>query len=80
MITSSNLVGIWIGKSATFVLLKNAIDVRRRTSIQIDTVDAVGDQPAARERRKRIGTADRHWNGPPDRHPKGTPLIDEFWR
>jgi hypothetical protein len=22
----------------------------------------------------------RRWNGPPDRHPKGTPLIDEFWR
>ena len=22
----------------------------------------------------------RRWNGSPDRHPKGTPLIDEFWR
>jgi len=22
----------------------------------------------------------RRWNGTPDRHPKGTPLIDAFWR
>jgi integrase len=21
----------------------------------------------------------RHWNGTPDRHPKGTPLSDVFW-
>jgi hypothetical protein len=21
----------------------------------------------------------RHWNGTPDRHPKGTPLIGESW-
>jgi hypothetical protein len=21
----------------------------------------------------------RHWNGTPDRHPKGTPLNDVFW-
>ena len=21
----------------------------------------------------------RHWNGTPDRRPKGTPLIDVFW-
>ena len=22
----------------------------------------------------------RRWKGTPDRHPKGTPLIDAFWR
>jgi transposase len=27
-----------------------------------------------------ICIVNRRWNGPPDRHPKGTPLIDEFWR
>lgn len=25
------------------------------------------------------GPVNRHWNGTPDRHPKGTPLIGESW-
>ena len=30
-------------------------------------------------RRLLVLNVNRHWNGTPDRRPKGTPLIDVFW-
>jgi hypothetical protein len=32
-----------------------------------------------RRKRTTMSSVNRHWNGTPDRRPKGTPLIDVFW-
>ncbi|MGC1848221.1 MAG: hypothetical protein WA707_11710, partial [Pseudolabrys sp.] len=46
LMTSSYLVGNCTGRSAGFSSFQNAVDIVRRTSVQVDIISAIGREPA----------------------------------
>ena len=63
LITSSNLVGCWTGKSRGLGALQNTIDISGRAQEQLGVIDAIGHQAAGRGERAREYTVGRRCCG-----------------
>jgi len=61
--------------------------IAKQTMLTVQNYFAGGERftvGAAEDRQRdlvvQVRIVNRRWKGTPDRHPKGTPLIEAFWR